>query len=149
MTFQHVFTQPLPTLALLALGASESVIGIQSACVFGTLVLQLPTLRAIAHWPKRRILVLAHVLAIAAALPLLGFRQLAELDAGLPVALASFAALAAAASISNTVWFPLLRGYVEPERIGRFFGTLRTGWHLTTSRRSSGSPSPSAWRASR
>jgi MFS family permease len=131
MTFQHVFTQPLPTLALLALGASESVIGIQSACVFGTLVLQLPTLRAIARWPKRRILVLAHVLAIAAALPLLGFRQLAELDAGLPVALASFAALAAAASISNTVWFPLLRSYVEPRRIGRFFGTLRTGWHLT------------------
>ena len=131
MTFQTVFTQPLPTLALLALGASATQVGIQSACVFGFLLLQLPTLRVVAHWPKRRILVGAHVLALAAALPLLGFRSLAGSDAGLTIALVAFACLAAAASISNTVWFPLLRSYVEPTRIGRFFGTLRTGWHLT------------------
>jgi hypothetical protein len=33
--------------------------------------------------------------------------------------------------LSQTVWFPLLRSYVEPGGIGRFFGTLRSGWHLT------------------
>jgi MFS transporter len=27
------------------------------------------------------------------------------------------------------VWFPLLRAYVEPQRIGRFFGAVRTSWH--------------------
>jgi MFS family permease len=131
MTFQTVFPQPLPTLALLALGASATQVGIQSACVFGFLLLQLPTLRGVGRWPKRRILVGAHVAALAAALPLLGFRSLAESDAGLGIALIAFAGLAAAASVSNTVWFPMLRAYVEPERIGRFFGTLRTGWHLT------------------
>jgi MFS family permease len=29
------------------------------------------------------------------------------------------------------VWFPLLRAYVEPDRIGRFFGVIRTTWHLS------------------
>lgn len=131
MTFQTVFTQPLPTLALLALGASEIQVGLQSACVQGFLLLQLPTLRRVAKHPKRRILVGAHLAALTAAVPLLFFRSLAGSGSGLVVALISFAALAAAVSVSNTVWFPMLRAYVEPARVGRFFGTLRTGWHLT------------------
>ena len=32
--------------------------------------------------------------------------------------------------VSNTVWFPLLRSYVEEGAIGRFFGALRTTWSL-------------------
>jgi Na+/melibiose symporter-like transporter len=34
-------------------------------------------------------------------------------------------------SLCELVWFPLLRGYVEPDRIGRFFGAIRTTWHVT------------------
>jgi hypothetical protein len=133
MTFQMVFTQSLPTLALLALGASETQVGLQTAAVQGFLLLQLPTLRLVARVPKRSILVGGHVVALACATPLLAFSGLAGLDEGVGVriALLSFAALAAAVCVSNTVWFPLLRGFVEPERIGRFFGMLRTGWHLT------------------
>jgi MFS family permease len=133
MSFQMVFTQSLPTLALLALGASETFVGLQSALVQGCLLLQLPTLRAVGRLPKRRILVGAHLVALLAATPLLGFRQLAHAEAGqgLALALGAFALVAAGISVSNTVWFPLLRSYVEPDRIGRFFGTLRTGWHLT------------------
>lgn len=133
MTFQMVFTEPLPTLALLALGASETLVGVQMALARVFLLLQLPTLRLVARFPKRGILVAAHILAMAAALPLLAFRSLAESGgaASRALALASFAGIAIGISVSNTVWFPMLRGYVEPERIGRFFGMLRTGWHLT------------------
>ncbi len=133
MTFQMVFTEPLPTLALLALGASETLVGLQMALARVFLVLQLPALRLVARLPKRSILVSAHVFAMAGALPLLAFRSLAESadDGARAVAVAAFALVAIGISVSNTVWFPLLRAYVEPERIGRFFGTLRTGWHLT------------------
>jgi predicted MFS family arabinose efflux permease len=34
-------------------------------------------------------------------------------------------------AVCETVWFPLLHGYQEDARIGRFFALLRTGWHLT------------------
>jgi len=133
MTFLMVFTQPLPTLALLALGASETQVGLQIAAVQGTLLLQLPTLRLVARLSKRSILVGGHLFALAASAPLLSFDRLADLpnETGVWIALLCFALLAAAGSMSNTVWFPLLRAFVEPDRIGRFFGTLRTGWHLT------------------
>jgi len=133
MTFMMVFTQPLPTLALLTLGASETQVGVQMALVNVSLLLQLPTLRLVARISKRSILVGAHALALTAALPLLAFGSLAERagGAGVGIALLCFAFVSAAIGASNTVWFPLLRAYVEPERIGRFFGTLRTGWHLT------------------
>jgi predicted MFS family arabinose efflux permease len=133
MTFQVVFTQSLPTLALLALGASETLVGVQTALVHVALLLQLPTLRLVARTSKRSILLGAHLAAMLAALPLLAFRSLSEAggDAGRGIALVCFAGIAVGISVSNTVWFPLLRSYVEPERIGRFFGTLRTGWHLT------------------
>ena len=131
MTFLVAFTQPLPTLALLALGASETQVGVQTALVHACMLLQLPTLLLVARVPKRSILVGAHTLALLAALPLLAFGALTHADGGRGVALLCFAGVAAAISASNTVWFPLLRSYVEPGRIGRFFGTLRTGWHLT------------------
>jgi predicted MFS family arabinose efflux permease len=34
-------------------------------------------------------------------------------------------------NVANMVWFPLLNAYQEPGRVGRFFGALRTPWHLT------------------
>jgi MFS family permease len=131
-TFRLVFTQHLPTLALVSLGASELLVGLQSAFVYAFIALQLPTLRAVAHVSKRSILVSSHVLAVLAALPLVFFSALESLpgEAAVPVALASFALVAAGVCVGETVWFPLLRAYVEPEAIGRFFGVLRTGWHL-------------------
>jgi MFS family permease len=131
-TFRLVFTQHLPTLALVSLGASELVVGVQSAFVFVFIALQLPTLRALSRVSKRAILVASHLIAMSAALPLVFFGKLGGLpgDAAVPVALVSFALVAVGVCVGETVWFPLLRGYVEPEAIGRFFGVLRTGWHL-------------------
>jgi MFS family permease len=133
MTFHTAFTSPLPTLALLSRGASETLVGLQSAVVFASLLLQLPILGAVARVSKRRILVTAHVAAMIGAAPLLCFREFATRGGAGAQALAllCFAATAAGIGASNTVWFPLLRGYVEPSRVGRFFGVLRTGWHLT------------------
>ncbi len=133
MTFRTVFTTPLPTLALLALGASESEVGLQSALVSASVALQLPTLRLVARISKRWILVAAHSFAVLAALPLLAFGSLEALPEGTGVAAAMlcFAAAAAGIAASDTVWFPMLRAYVELGRIGRFFGILRSGWHLT------------------
>jgi predicted MFS family arabinose efflux permease len=133
MTFRTVFTTPLPTLALLALGASESVVGLQSALVSASVALQLPALRMVARISKRRILVGGHSFGLLGALPLVAFGGFAALGEGVSVvaAMACFAAAAAGIAASDTVWFPMLRAYVEPGRIGRFFGLLRSGWHLT------------------
>lgn len=133
--FAMALTEHLPTLALLALGAGESMVGGQSAIKTGANLLQLPTLRRVARIPKRSILVRGHLLAMAGMLPLLAFDPLREAARGGSIwpawiALVSLGVAAAGISISNTVWFPLLRAYVDPLRIGRFFGVLRSGWHL-------------------
>ena len=106
--------------------------GIQSSFVFAFVALQLPTLRAVAHFSKRSILVASHLFAVLAALPLVFWGRLGALpgEASLALAMGSFALVAVGVCVGETVWFPLLRAYVLPERIGRFFGTLRTGWHL-------------------
>ena len=134
MTFFMVFTQHLPTLALVSLGASETIVGIQSALP-ATELLQLPTLRAVARVSKRSILVVGQTVALVVAVPLLFFDALSRLSAdgssaGAWIALLSLALATASINVSNTVWFPMLRSYVEPTRIGRFFGVLRSGWHL-------------------
>lgn len=132
MTFWMVFTEHLPTLLLVSLGASEAQIGLQRAFLPGLQLLQLPTLRTIAWLSKRRILVAGQLFALVAALPLMGLGRFLELDgeSARVVALASLAFVAVGLNVGNTVWFPLLRSYVEPGRIGAFFGTLRSGWHL-------------------
>ena len=131
-TFRMVFSQHLPTLALVGLGASELEVGLQNAFVFAFIALQLPTLRAVSRFSKRSILLASHAFALLAALPLVFWSSIEALPGATPVAvaMASFAFVAMGLCVGETVWFPLLRGFVEPERIGRFFGTLRTGWHL-------------------
>jgi hypothetical protein len=106
MTFQTVFTQPLPTLALVALGASETLVGVQSALVQAFLLLQLPTLRLVARVPKRSILMGGHLFAVLAAAPLLGFAGLAAAppSRGVGIALTCFGLAAAGISVANTVW---------------------------------------------
>jgi hypothetical protein len=133
--FAAALTDHLPTLALLALGASESFVGGQSAIKTSANLLQLPTLRRVARIPKRTILVRGHVLAMVGMLPLLAFSTLRDAAARGEtwpawLLLGSLAVATAGISISNTVWFPMLRAYVDPARIGRFFGLLRSGWHL-------------------
>jgi predicted MFS family arabinose efflux permease len=73
------------------------------------------------------------VLALVASAPLVFFAGLQGLEPGLALALvfASLLLTALGVSLTELVWFPLLRGYVEPERIGRFFGAIRTTWHLS------------------
>lgn len=131
-TFRHVFTQQLPTLALVALGASELQVGLQGSFIFAFVALQLPTLRTLTRVSKRGILVGAHVFALVTGLPLVFFDQLAALPQGAAVALAQlcFALVAVGHCVGETVWFPLLYAYLDRENTGRFFGLLRTGWHL-------------------
>jgi len=133
MTFSMAFSSHLPTLALVSLGAGEAMVGVQSA-LGGASLLRLPTLRAVAHVSKRSILIGGQIGALLGVLPLLFFPLLAEWGAqggaAVESVLASLVVLTCFLAIGDTVWFPLLRSYVEPERIGRFFGTLRTGWHL-------------------
>jgi predicted MFS family arabinose efflux permease len=133
MTFAMAFTQYLPTLALVSLGASETLVGLQSGLAFGSRLLQLPTLRAVARASKRAILLRGHIAALVASAPLLFFGYLGELGAGVALAIVfgSLVLTSAGVAVSEAVWFPLLRAYVEPERIGHFFGLIRSGWHFT------------------
>jgi predicted MFS family arabinose efflux permease len=132
MTFRIVFTEQLPTLALVALGASETIVGLQRALEPVGQMLQLPTLRLVGRLRMRTILVAGQLLAVLGALPLVAFAALAAFPVpwAQGIALASLAVAAIGIVVSQTVWFPLLRGYVEPERTGQFFGTLRSLWHL-------------------
>jgi len=132
MTYWMAFTQHMPTLALVTLGASEAIVGLQNSFLPALQALQLPTLRAVGRVSKRRILVLGQIVAVLGGIPMLFFATLAswEGNAKVTIALLSLAVVAAGLQTSNTVWFPLLRGFVEPRRIGTFFGMLRTGWHL-------------------
>jgi Na+/melibiose symporter-like transporter len=132
MTHRYAYMADLPTLALLSLGAGESVVGLQRAFERIGQLIQLPTLRAVGVVRKRTILVTGQALAVLGGLPLVAFAWLAaQGDAAVPIALASLAVATVGMVIGQTVWFPLLRSYVEPNQIGRFFGILRTGWHLT------------------
>ncbi len=132
MTFTMVFTDYLPTLALVSLGASETLVGLQSGLRTSSTILQLPTLRAVGRFSKRTILVTGQIVALLTSLPLLFFGTLAALDgqAGVTIVFASLALTAIAIKVGEAVWFPLLRGYIEPDRIGNFFGIIRSGWHL-------------------
>jgi hypothetical protein len=134
MTFAMVFGQHLPTLALVSLGASETLLGLQSAFV-ATDLLKLWVLRTVARFSKRSILVFGQVAALGFGVPLIFFPELHALSdagrsSGVWIALASLFFVTAAMKISETVWFPMLRSYVEPARIGRFFGQIRSGWHF-------------------
>jgi MFS family permease len=133
MTHRTVFTDQLPTLALVALGAGETLVGLQRSFGPVSALLQLPTLRAIAKIRKRSILLTGHCIALLGGVPLLFFGRLEALPGELStvLVLASLAVVALGVAMGDAVWFPLLRGYVEPDRVGRFFGTLRTGWHVT------------------
>ncbi len=131
LTFWTAFTGQLPTLALVSLGASETLIGVQSGLQLGFQSLQLPALRLVSWLPKRQILIAGQVIAQMSSLPLVFFAAIAALDHGTAQAIV-FAALVGTViglDLSDLVWFPLLRAYVEPDRIGRFFGTVRTTWH--------------------
>ena len=133
MTHRNVFTDQLPTLALVGLGASELWIGLQRAFEPISQLIQLPTLRAVGRLRKRPILIGGQVVAVLGGAPLVAYAALQRSggDAALAIALTSLWVCAVGIVISQTVWFPLLRSYVEPGRIGEFFGVLRTGWHLT------------------
>lgn len=132
MTHKNAFTDQLPTLALVGLGASESWIGLQRAFEPISQLLQLPTLGLVGRLRKRTILMGGQAVAVLGGLPLVAYGALASDGGGaLVVALVSLWITSVGIVISQTVWFPMLRGYVEPGRIGQFFGVLRTSWHLT------------------
>jgi hypothetical protein len=134
MTFSMVLQTHLPTLALVSLGASEGVIGLQSALKLGDF-LQLPALRAVARVSKRQILFFGQLVALFGAAPLIAFPGWLESSKAHPtavpwLALLCFAVVMVGLRIGDAVWFPLLRAYMEPGGIGRFFGTIRSFWHL-------------------
>lgn len=132
MTHRTVYLEQLPTLALVGLGASEALVGLQRAFEPLSQLLKLGALRAVGRVRKRSILLAGQLFAVLAGLPLVAYGAFAAAgpEAGPAFALASLALCAVGVVIGNSVWFPLLRGYVEPGRTGEFFGVLRTGWHL-------------------
>jgi hypothetical protein len=131
MTYRIAMSEHLPTLALVALAASEAEVGLQRTLVHLSVLLQLPALALVGRVRKRSILLAGQLVAVAGGVPLLAFGALAAQGAAaVPIALASFGVVAAGLGISETVWFAILHGFQEPERIGRFFAWLRTGWHV-------------------
>ena len=62
--FSVAFTEQLPTLALVALGASETLIGLQGGLARGLFVLQLPGLRLVSWFSKRALLLTGHCIAL-------------------------------------------------------------------------------------
>jgi predicted MFS family arabinose efflux permease len=132
MTFWVAFTEHLPTLLLISLDATAGQIGLQRAFLPGLQLIQLPTLRAISRVSKRAILIAGQLFALGGALPLLLIDVWSGDDLAITrwLVLLSLALVALGLNVSNMVWFPLLRSYVEAEKTGQFFGLLRSGWCL-------------------
>jgi hypothetical protein len=132
MVFHVGITGELATLALVEVGASEGVVGLHSGLLRTALLLQLPVLLLVRLVRKRSLLVAGQVIALVTSLPLLWFAGVATLRDpwSVGIVFASLTLSAAALQAAGAVWFPLLRGYVEPGEIGSFFGTLRTTWHV-------------------
>src|SRR5512147_149037 len=82
MTHRNVFTDQLPTLALIGLGASEAWIGLQRAFEPLSQLLQLPTLRMVGQVRKRSILVAGQGLAVLGGAPLVAYAALAQWGGG-------------------------------------------------------------------
>jgi MFS family permease len=133
MIFRVAHLRDLATQALLTLGASEAVVGLHASFGSFSTLLQLPALSLMNRIGKRRLLLGTQVAALVAALPLLAYADLRELDPSVstPLALISLALVVAALSVGSTAWWPLLHGFVTPHRTSRFFAVLRTGWHLS------------------
>src|SRR5690606_38466068 len=66
MTHRTLYTEQLPTLALVGLGASEALVGLQRAFEPASQLLQLVALRAVGRVRKRTILVTGQAVAVAA-----------------------------------------------------------------------------------
>lgn len=132
MTFWTAFGDQLPTLALISLGASETLVGVQSGLRLGFQGLQLPALRFVGWFSKRSILVSGQLFAQFAALPLVFFALLRSLEpeTARAIVFVSLVLTAIGLNFSDLVWFSLLRGYLDPDRIGRFFGVIRSTWHV-------------------
>jgi Na+/melibiose symporter-like transporter len=132
MTHRTIFTEWVPTLALVQLGAPEVAIGIQAALEPFGQMLQLPTLKLVGRFSKRSILLAGQCLAVLGGVPLLFFADLKAVGgtAAVAVVLASLGVCALGIVVGQTVWFPLLRSYVDADRIGRFFGQIRSVWHV-------------------
>jgi nitrate/nitrite transporter NarK len=133
MTYWTAYTDHLPTLLLIFLGASEFQIGLQAAFLPGLQLLQLPTLRRIATIRKRSILLFGQFASVIGGLPLLFLDPLMDYgeQTARIVVLLSFAVVSAGLNIGNAVWFPMLRAYIDSDRVGQFFGTIRSVWHFT------------------
>jgi hypothetical protein len=126
MTHRAIYTEQLPTLALVGLGASETLVGLQRAFEPLSQLLQLATGGGALR--KRTILVGGQLFGVIAGLPMTAYPWLAAMGPELAptLALASLATCAIGIVAGQSVWFPLLRGYVEPGRIGQFIGVLRS-----------------------
>jgi hypothetical protein len=132
MTYRMATGGGLATQALVSLGASEALVGLQASLApFATLI-QLPGLRLVARLGKRGLLLLTQVLALLCGLPLLYYGRLLELgpSQGPAVLLASLAGTMLMLLLGSTAWWPLLHGFTRRGSTGRFFAALRTSWHL-------------------
>ncbi|MGE4144154.1 MAG: MFS transporter [Planctomycetota bacterium] len=132
MTYRTALVGDLATQALVTLGASARAVGAQAGLVGAAALVQLPALALLERTSKRRLLLSMQLVALLTALPLLAFDWLRGLGAALavPVALATLALTTLALTAGSTAWWPLLHGFVPPERTGRFFAALRSLWHV-------------------
>lgn len=132
MLFRVVHLRGLATQALVTLGAAEAVVGLHASLGPFATILQLPALKLMDKVGKKRLLLLTQLVALLSAAPLLWFADLKAMGpaAAAPIAIASLAVTAMALMIGSTAWWPLLHGFVSPDRTSRFFAVLRTGWHF-------------------
>jgi hypothetical protein len=127
------YTGNLSTLFIRSLGGSDSQAMVLPA-VFGLVnLLQLPAAVLVPPARGKRFLLICWL--ATAALTAAGLLAASLLPAGDGTAWVVIVLMGAgllAYGSGQTFWFPLLRDVVPPERLGRFFGRLRTIWSATS-----------------
>jgi MFS family permease len=123
----------LATLYAERLGARDLMVGILNGGIWAGAVVGLWMPALTERYNKRRVLVTAQLLSIIAALPLLAVPFVAQRfsnDAALAVMTVSLMAFGLAIGAFVSAWFPALMDFVPPEKVGRFFGRLRSTWQV-------------------
>lgn len=113
------------------LGAGDVIIGLLTAVIQICVILQVPLAREVEARGKKRMLVPGIVLSVVFALPMVFLRYLPETPGLRPaVLLAAVGLLAVMRQPVLVSWMPLLSDVVPDDERGRFFGRMRTVWHL-------------------
>lgn len=120
----------LATLYAEKFGAKDLMVGVVNGGIRWGFAVALLLPGMVERYNKRRVLATAYFAAVVVFLPLVFLPQIAAAPSSAAVVIMAVSLLAYGCCSSGiyATWFPLVRDFVPPHRIGNFFSWLRGSW---------------------